>query len=34
MLEAKRLKDFHFTVEEYADGPWPVGSWGMSMTLT
>lgn len=32
MLEAKRLKDFHFTVEDSADGSWPVYSWGMSAT--
>lgn len=33
MLEAKRLKDFHFTIEEARDGSWPVSSWGMSTTL-
>jgi hypothetical protein len=33
MLEAKRLKDFHFTVEDKADGSWPVHSWGMTSTL-
>jgi hypothetical protein len=33
MLEAKRLKDFHFTIEEARDGSWPVRSWGMSTTL-
>jgi hypothetical protein len=33
MLQAKRLKDLHFTVEEYADGHWPVYSWGMSVAL-
>ena len=33
MLEAKRLKDFHFTVEDGADGSWPVFSWGMSAAL-
>jgi hypothetical protein len=27
MLEAKRLKDIHFTVEEQADGSWPINSW-------
>jgi hypothetical protein len=27
MLEAKRLKDLHFTVEDGADGSWPVHSW-------
>ena len=33
MLEAKHLRDFHFTVENDADGAWPVYSWGMSVTL-
>jgi hypothetical protein len=33
MLEAKRLKDFHFTVEDEAEGFWPVFSWGMSAVL-
>jgi hypothetical protein len=33
MLEAKRLKHFHFTVEEGADGSWPVHSWGMTAAL-
>ncbi|MBB5052716.1 hypothetical protein HNQ36_002690 [Afipia massiliensis] len=33
MLEAKRLKDFHFTIEEARDGSWPIRSWGMSTTL-
>jgi hypothetical protein len=27
-LEAKRLKDFHFTVEEGENGSWPIHSWG------
>ena len=31
MLEANRLKDLHFTVEEGADGPWPVHSWGIQV---
>jgi hypothetical protein len=30
MLELKRLKEFHFTVEEGADGSWPIHSWGMT----
>ena len=30
ILEARRLKDFHFTLEDEADGFWPVYSWGMS----
>jgi hypothetical protein len=29
MLQAKRLKDLHFTVEDGANGSWPVFSWGM-----
>jgi hypothetical protein len=33
MLEAKRLKDLHFTVEDGANDPWPVFSWGMSAAL-
>lgn len=33
MLEAKRLREFHFTVEEGADGSWPLHSWGMGATL-
>jgi hypothetical protein len=33
MLETKRLKDFHFTLEEEVDGSWPIYSWGMSTTL-
>ncbi|MER8536663.1 hypothetical protein NKH61_27650 [Mesorhizobium sp. M1005] len=29
-FEAKRFRDFHFTVEDKeADGRWPVRSWGM-----
>jgi hypothetical protein len=31
MLEAKRLKDFHFTIEEGADGSSSVHSWGMTV---
>ena len=27
MLEANRLKDIHFMVEEEAYGSWPVHSW-------
>jgi hypothetical protein len=27
MLEANRLKELHFTVEEETDGSWPVHSW-------
>ncbi len=33
MLEAKRLKDLHFTVEDGTDGSWPVFSWGISAAL-
>jgi|SRR5690606_25810092 len=28
-IEARRFKDFHFTVEEEVEGSWPVRSWGM-----
>lgn len=31
LLEANRLKDFHFTVEEGADRSWPVHSWSISL---
>lgn len=34
MLETKRLKDLHFTVEDAANGSWPVFSWGMSAALS
>jgi hypothetical protein len=34
MLEAKRLKEFHFTLEDGTDGSWPVYSWGVSAALT
>ena len=33
MLEAKRFKNFHFTIEDGTDGSWPVHSWGMSASL-
>lgn len=33
MLELQRLKDLHFTVEDGANGCWPVLSWGMSAAL-
>ncbi|MBR1129487.1 hypothetical protein [Bradyrhizobium iriomotense] len=33
MLEAKRLRDLHFTVEDGANGAWPVFSWGVSVGL-
>ncbi|MCV0386856.1 MAG: hypothetical protein K5821_10515 [Nitrobacter sp.] len=33
MLETLRLRDFHFTLEDEADGSWPIYSWGMSATL-
>ena len=29
MLDANRLNDFHFTVEDEIDGSWPVHGWGM-----
>jgi hypothetical protein len=32
LLEANRLKDFHFTVEEKKEiGSWPVHSWGIQV---
>jgi hypothetical protein len=31
MLEASRLKDLHFTVEEKANGSWPIQSWGIQL---
>ena len=31
MLEANRLKDLHFTLEDEADGSWPVHSWGIQV---
>jgi hypothetical protein len=33
MLEAKRPKDFHFTLEEKAGDLWPVHTWGMSVAF-
>jgi len=33
ILESKRLKSFHFTVEDKVDKSWPVFSWGMSASL-
>ena len=30
MSEANRLKDFYFTIEDEADGSWPVRSWGVT----
>lgn len=33
MFEVKRLKDLHFTVEDGANGSWPVFSWGISAAL-
>ena len=33
MLEAERLRGFHFTVEEEADGSWSVFNRGMSVAL-
>ncbi|EGE59913.1 hypothetical protein RHECNPAF_1780014 [Rhizobium etli CNPAF512] len=33
MLEAKRLKNFHFTVEQGTGDSWPIRSWGMAATL-
>jgi hypothetical protein len=34
MLELKRLKEFHFTVEEGSDGSWPLHSWGMTAMMS
>ena len=31
MLEANRLKDLHFTVDEETDGSWRVHSWGIQV---
>jgi hypothetical protein len=31
MLEANRLKDLHFTIEDGANGSWPVHSWGIQV---
>jgi hypothetical protein len=31
MLEASRLKDLHFTLEDEANGSWPVHSWGIQV---
>jgi len=33
MLESKRLRDFHFTVEEGSDRSWPIHSWGMTARM-
>ncbi|WP_213769443.1 hypothetical protein [Bradyrhizobium sp. dw_78] len=33
MLDAKCLRDFHFTVEDGANGSWPLFGWGMSVAL-
>ncbi len=33
MLDAKCLRDFHFTVEDGANGSWPMFGWGMSVAL-
>jgi hypothetical protein len=32
-LEARRLKNFHFTVENGADGTWPISNWGMACRI-
>lgn len=31
-IEARRFKEFYFTVEEAREGSWPVRSWGMGIT--
>nr|WIE93425.1 hypothetical protein P9270_010055 [Mesorhizobium sp. WSM4875] len=33
-IEARRFRDFHFTVEEKAGDSWPVRSWGMGAELS
>lgn len=33
MLEAKRLREFHFTLEDERDGTWPIRSWGMGASI-
>ena len=33
LIEAQRFKRFHFTVEEGADGTWPIKSWGMAVPV-
>lgn len=33
MLEAKRLRNFHFTLEAEREGAWPVRSWGMGASI-
>jgi hypothetical protein len=33
MFEASRVRDLQFTVEDGADGSWPVHSWGISAGL-
>jgi hypothetical protein len=34
LWEAGRFKEFHFALEEEADGSWPVHSGGMGVRLT
>lgn len=34
MLEEKRVKEFHFTLEEKVGDLWPIHSWGMSARLS
>ena len=34
LWKANRFKEFHFTLEEEADGSCPVHSWGMGVRLT
>lgn len=33
MLPAQRPKEFHFTIEDGAEGSWPVHSWGMILSV-
>ena len=30
MLDERRLKEFHFTLEDKAGDSWPIHSWGMA----
>jgi hypothetical protein len=33
LIEAKRFRHFHFTVEEFDGKTWPLRSWGMTASL-
>lgn len=34
MLQAKRLKHFHFTLEAERDAVWPARSWGIGTSIS